>query len=188
MKSKKIHLFIGRFQPMHNAHLEVIKKIYSNMSGDDILVIAIGSSQESGTFENPLTARERERMIRLCFAEERIKKYSIIYLPDFEKDKNWIEHLEKELRCLNKNKQAKTKIFAHSGNPRVIKIFSELNSARKNKFAVKKIKLIEGINATKIRKLILKNEEWEHLVPESVYKFLKRINIEKIVKNSNRKL
>ena len=36
-------LFIGRFQPFHNAHLADIKKI---LKENDEVLIAIGSSQE----------------------------------------------------------------------------------------------------------------------------------------------
>jgi len=190
MKNKKIHLFLGRFQPMHNAHLKVIKKIYSILGNSDKLVIALGSSQHSRTFENPLNVEEREEMIKSCFNRSKIDKYLIIHVPDFEKDEHWIEHLEKALEKIEPKFYAKqltlSSIIVYSGNPRVIKIFSGLNSSKKKKLRMKKIKLIEGINSTKIRQLILAEEKWKHLVPVSVYEFLEKINFEKIVKKARK--
>ncbi len=49
-------LLIGRFQPFHNGHLEVVKTISKKC---DRMIIGIGSAQLSHTFENPFTAGER---------------------------------------------------------------------------------------------------------------------------------
>ncbi|MEM0023032.1 MAG: adenylyltransferase/cytidyltransferase family protein, partial [Archaeoglobaceae archaeon] len=46
-------LFIGRFQPYHLGHHEVVKKILEEV---DELIIGIGSAQESHSLENPFTA------------------------------------------------------------------------------------------------------------------------------------
>ena len=45
-------VFIGRFQPFHNGHLEAIKKLLIEV---DELIIMIGSSQYSHSFDNPFT-------------------------------------------------------------------------------------------------------------------------------------
>ena len=46
----KTGLFIGRFQPFHNGHLQDIKNALKEV---DELIIAIGSSQHFNTKENP---------------------------------------------------------------------------------------------------------------------------------------
>jgi bifunctional NMN adenylyltransferase/nudix hydrolase len=54
-------VFIGRFQPLHNAHLEIIKRATALTNQ---LVIVCGSANQPRTYKNPFTSAERERMIR----------------------------------------------------------------------------------------------------------------------------
>ena len=51
-------LLIGRFQPFHGGHLEVVRKIRTDRPAASLL-IGIGSAEESYTWENPFTAGER---------------------------------------------------------------------------------------------------------------------------------
>jgi len=62
-------LFIGRFQPFHNAHLIDIKNVLKDV---DEVIIAIGSSQEKNTLENPFSYNERKQMMNT------LKKHKII--------------------------------------------------------------------------------------------------------------
>ena len=61
--SKKYNtlVLIGRFQPFHNAHLEIIKR--STALCDKLIIIA-GSAAQPRTYKNPFTVEERARMIR----------------------------------------------------------------------------------------------------------------------------
>lgn len=54
-------VLIGRFQPLHNAHLEIIKRATALT---DQLVIITGSAAQPRTYKNPFTSFERERMIK----------------------------------------------------------------------------------------------------------------------------
>jgi len=54
-------VLIGRFQPFHNAHLEIIKRATALT---DNLVIVTGSAKQPRTYKNPFTSAERERMIK----------------------------------------------------------------------------------------------------------------------------
>lgn len=54
-------VLIGRFQPLHNAHLEIIKRCTALTNN---LVIVTGSAHQPRTYKNPFTSREREQMIR----------------------------------------------------------------------------------------------------------------------------
>ena len=54
-------VLIGRFQPLHNAHLEIIKRATALT---DQLVIVCGSAKQPRTYKNPFTFDERARMIR----------------------------------------------------------------------------------------------------------------------------
>ena len=80
--------FVGRFQPFHNGHLEIIKKIVKEV---DELVIIVGSSQYSHKLDNPFTAGERITMIRRALKEEGIQlsRIWIIPVPDVYQHALW---------------------------------------------------------------------------------------------------
>jgi bifunctional NMN adenylyltransferase/nudix hydrolase len=54
-------VLIGRFQPFHNAHLEIIKRATALC---DQLVVVTGSANQPRTYKNPFTSEERAVMIR----------------------------------------------------------------------------------------------------------------------------
>jgi bifunctional NMN adenylyltransferase/nudix hydrolase len=54
-------VLIGRFQPIHNAHLEIIKRATALC---DKLVIVTGSAAQPRTYKNPFTSAERAKMIK----------------------------------------------------------------------------------------------------------------------------
>ena len=58
-------LVVGRFQPLHKGHVHIIE---SALERAEKVLILIGSSQESGTYKNPLTYETREEMLKKTFA------------------------------------------------------------------------------------------------------------------------
>ena len=54
-------VLIGRFQPFHNAHLEIVKRATALCNK---LVIVTGSANQPRTYKNPFTSEERAVMIR----------------------------------------------------------------------------------------------------------------------------
>lgn len=123
-------LFIGRFQPFHEGHLDAIKQI----SEDDI-IIGIGSSQYSGTDDNPYSFEERKQMIEKGLADKKIK-YKIIAIPDIHDEKNWVEHVKNTVGNF---------ATAYTGNDWVERLFKEKN------IPIKKLKINIDISGTKIR-------------------------------------
>ena len=103
-KESKCGLIVGRFQPIHEGHCNIIKKALSMC---DKLIIVIGSMQESRTQRNPFTYEEREKFIRNIFYEEiRNDRMIVIGIPDRERpsnDSSWGVHLfnyiEEKLGC-----------------------------------------------------------------------------------------
>lgn len=61
MKKYDTLVLIGRFQPFHNAHLEIVKRATALC---DRLIIVVGSSRQPRTYKNPFSFEERARMIR----------------------------------------------------------------------------------------------------------------------------
>lgn len=80
MKKYKCGLYVGRFQPIHIGHEAVIRKMFEEC---DQVIIAIGSSQESGTKKNPFTFEQRADLIMNVFYCECLHcRMSIVPLRD----------------------------------------------------------------------------------------------------------
>ena len=54
-------IFIGRFQPFHLAHSELLAKALSEA---DNVIVVLGSYKKASNIKNPWTADERETMMR----------------------------------------------------------------------------------------------------------------------------
>ncbi len=153
--------FIGRFQPYHLGHHEVIRHILEKV---DELIIGIGSAQESHTLENPFTAGERILMISRALEEMGVeKKVYIIPLEDIYRNSLWVSHVISMVPPFQK-------VF--SNNPLVIRLFKEAG------YEVERTKLYNRIElqGTEIRRRMIRGEDWEELVPESVAEVIREID------------
>ena len=163
-----IALFLGRFQPFHNGHLEIIRKI---MKESAFLKIVIGSSQYSGTEENPFSAEERSDMIHAALEANGITQFETTFVPDINDHPGYVEHVEKLVGKFDR-------VYA-SENKLTKELFSDAN------YDVVVMKRIEGINSTDIRKLMQDdNNNWKELVPEAVVSILEELDCVKRVKES----
>jgi bifunctional NMN adenylyltransferase/nudix hydrolase len=84
------NVFIGRFQPVHNAHIEIIRGAL-NAKYDEAaypecnpnhVIICIGSAFRPRDPKNPFTAAEREQMIRGAFTIEENHRIHCVGIPD----------------------------------------------------------------------------------------------------------
>jgi nicotinamide-nucleotide adenylyltransferase len=153
--------FIGRFQPYHFGHHEVIKHIVDKV---DELIVGIGSAQESHELENPFTAGERILMISEALEELDIrKKIYIIPLEDIYRNSLWVSHVCSMVPPFH---------VVFSNNPLVVRLFLEagfkvFNTSMYNR---------DEYQGTEIRRRMLEGEPWEHLVPESVARIIREID------------
>lgn len=160
---------IGRWQPLHNGHLTIIKEIASEV---DELIIGIGSAQRSHTTKDPFTAGERIMMII-----KTLKKYDFPYyvipIKDIEFNAVWVSYVE-----------ALTPPFdvVYTGNPLVRELFVERN------YPVKKPKLYNRreYSGSEIRKRMINGEEWKHLVPKEVVDVICEIDGENRIRRLNK--
>jgi len=154
-------VFVGRFQPFHKGHLEVIKKIVKEV---DELVIIVGSSQYSHKLDNPFTAGERITMIRNALEETgiQLQRIWIIPVPDVHQHALWVSQIVGYAPKFD---------VVYSNEPLTSRLFTEAG------FNVKPLSFIkrEIYLATEIRKRMLAGENWKELVPKSVAQFIEKI-------------
>jgi nicotinamide-nucleotide adenylyltransferase len=154
-------LFVGRFQPFHKGHLNVIKEILKEV---DELVIVIGSAQYSHRIDNPFTTGERLMMIRKALEEAGIdwKRIWIVPVPDVHIHMVWVSAVKgytPNFDTVYSNEPLTRRLFKEAGY--------EVKSVRFHKREV--------YSATEIRERMLKDGNWEELVPRSVAEFIKEI-------------
>jgi nicotinamide-nucleotide adenylyltransferase len=77
-KQMKQVLFVGRFQPFHNGHLDAIRAI---LAAEDRVVIVIGSAEENNEPANPFTAGERFQMIEAALEASGVERDRYVILP-----------------------------------------------------------------------------------------------------------
>jgi len=88
-------IVLGRFQPFHNGHAELISGAMSYLGVGDSdlpLRICIGSSQAEQSLDNPWSAEEREQMIRVWLNDRDVE---IVHIPDLGDPPNYVRHAEK---------------------------------------------------------------------------------------------
>ena len=88
-------IVLGRFQPFHNGHAEMINAAISYLGVGDSdlpLRICIGSSEAEQSLDNPWTAEEREQMIRVWLDGIDAE---IVHVPDLGDPPNYVRHAEK---------------------------------------------------------------------------------------------
>ncbi len=155
-------LFVGRFQPPHKGHLEIIRKILNEV---DELIIIIGSAQYNYTLRNPFTTGERIWMLREALREYDIDLSRIIIVPlnDIENNALWVRYVQTHTPPFS---------IVYTGNEFVAKLFKDMN------VEVKMVDMIERdkYSGTRIRELMIKgSDEWKEFVPKSVVKIIEII-------------
>lgn len=156
-------LFVGRFQPFHMGHLYAVRHALKKYG---YLIIVIGSPQEDYTFRNPLTEHERIEMIDRVFQHKGIskKQYKIVSVPDIDTNSIWPHYVAEKVGKFD------TVITA---SPFTKLLFEDAGYAVDFHPMLKR-KLYSG---TEIRNRILKDRNWDLLVPASVFVYLKKMNL-----------
>ncbi len=124
-----IALFIGRFQPFHEGHLDAIKQIKA-----DKIIIGIGSSQYKGTKDNPYSFVERKKIIETMLGKN--NQYQIMAIPDIHNNLRWVQHVKKIVGNFD---------IVFTGNKLTEKLFKEKG------YQVRKTKIKVKISGTAIR-------------------------------------
>ena len=155
-------ILIGRMQPVHNGHMEVIKQILNEV---DEIIIGIGSAQASHELKDPFTAGERVVMMSQALAEKDIdpSRYYIIPMQDINFNAIWVSHVKMLTPPF---------IIVYSGNPLVKQLFSEEG------YEVRQPPLYDRLHlsGSEVRRRILNDENWQELVPKASVDLIREIN------------
>ncbi len=162
-------ILIGRMQPVHNGHMQVIQKILEEV---DEIIIGIGSAQLSHEVKDPFTAGERVLMVNQALADADVdpSRYYIIPMQDINFNALWVSHVKMITPPFS---------IVYSGNSLVKQLFSEEG------FVVKQPPLYDRLHlsGTEVRKRILEDSNWEELVPEATVNLIYEIKGVERLKN-----
>jgi len=155
-------LMIGRFQPFHLGHLELVNQILNEC---DEIIIALTGSQFNYIAKDPFTSGERIEMIHQTLKESNIdlSRCFVVAIENQFNVATWPSYLKSSLPHFDK---------IYSGNDYVIMLLGDFG------YEVVSPRFLDRnqYNATKIRQMIGRDKEWEKLVPAAISKFIKTIN------------
>ncbi len=140
--------FLGRFQPFHQGHQQVVEKYRDEF---DELAIIVGSADKEREEENPLSFEERKEIIQTCFPE-----IEVLPLEDEEKTEEGNKRWAKKLEELDID----TVMSQNDLVQRIVKEKTGLELIEQELFD-------PGIySGTEVRRRIRSGEEWSYLVPK----------------------
>jgi len=154
-------LLIGRFQPFHGGHLEVVRKIRTDRPAASLL-IGIGSAEESYTWENPFTAGERIEMIDRALAEAKVSGALLVPIADISRHALWVNYLEALLPPFDR---------VYTNNPLTRILFE------RSGYLVESPPLFdrERFEGVRVREQLADGAEWKKAVPPAVGAYLEEI-------------
>lgn len=165
-------IFIGRFQPFHLGHIAAIKFAFKKV---DELAIVVGSAQASYESQNPFTAGERISMIKDSLNADSMidcKKTLIIPVPDTNIHSSWTHSVDMLVPKYD---------IVFTNNTFTGYLFVQRN------IEVTEPKLLNrsDLSGTEIRRRMMKNLKWTHLVTEQTESVIERVGgVERLKKIS----
>jgi len=165
-------VLIGRFQPIHNAHLEIIKRATALC---DQLVIVTGSANQPRTYKNPFTSGERRYMIKAA-AGGLSMRINIEPNPDtIYNDQAWAVRVQALVAKHTKGGE-RIGIIGHKKDD------SSFYLDMFPQWGFEDVELIEFLSAVDIRDLYFKRDAnmsfIKGVVPESTFEFLRAFRAE----------
>lgn len=164
-------VLIGRFQPFHNAHLEIVKRATALTNH---LVIITGSANQPRTYKNPFTSKERQAMIRNATAGLSLSVSINANIDTIYNDQAWAVRVQKIVNdavyCAKGPGDFKIGVIGHKKDE------SSFYLDMFPQWKFENVEEIEPLSAVNIRDLYFKrdaNMRFIHgVVPETTYDFL----------------
>ena len=151
-----IIIYAGRFQPFHLGHFGAIE--YMLTKGDEVYVLICSKRGDNPWDDrNPFTYEERRSMMRYFEGKVHFR-----HICDQENDEEWMRVINETI--------PKGRRVSFTNNPNTAKAFNS------HKFEVQPIPVQErGLSATLIRKLIIRNDDWQCHVPHGTTNVIESI-------------
>jgi len=154
-------LLIGRFQPFHRGHLEVVRKVRADRPSA-VLLIGVGTADESYTWDNPFTAGERLEMIERALAEAKVENVQLIPISDISRHALWVNYLEALLPPFDR---------VYTNNPLTRLLFERAGYLVESPPLFDRARF-EGV---RIREQLAEGGGWKEAVPPAVAAYLEEI-------------
>ena len=159
-------VLIGRFQPFHTAHLEIVKRATALC---DKLIVITGSAAQPRTYKNPFTSAERALMIRNATRGLALQIVIEENIDTMYNDQAWAVRVQAIIRN-NTNALDKIAIIGHKKDE------SSFYLDMFPQWEYENVEEIEPLSAVNIRDLYFKRDAnmkfIKHVVPETTYDFL----------------
>ena len=159
-------LVLGRFQPFHLGHLNLIQTVLNDKKEP---LICIGSAQYAHTKDNPFTVKERKDMIQLIMGELNCN-YTIYEIPDINNYDKYVSHLEEFVPKFD---------TVYSGNKLVQRLFKNAGY----KIVIPEMIKREVWEGAAIRQAMTEGDEWEVAIPPQIVGMIRDLNIIERLKN-----
>lgn len=144
-------IYIGRFQPMHNAHLEIIRQ--ATLLARQVVVI-VGSADQPRTYKNPFTSAERELILQSACASIGDRDTAIHFARNVDSpynDQAWAIRIQEIVKKYTYG-VGKIGIIGHNKDESTfyLNMFPQWERVE--------VPLIEPLNATDIRELYFRRD------------------------------
>lgn len=158
-------ILIGRFQPFHNAHAQLLDKAFEQAAH---VIVALGSHRAAPNIKNPWNTAQREAMIRDSVTPARQARLSFVYLRDYLYNDNlWSAELQAQVGAITRDEKS------------IVLIGHRKDSSSYYLDGFPQWEYLDipqrlPISATAIRELYLRGETgWENQVPPPVRTFMR---------------
>jgi bifunctional NMN adenylyltransferase/nudix hydrolase len=166
-KKYDVIVFIGRFQPFHNAHLEIIKKAAELA---EHICIIVGSANQPRTFKNPFSFEEREELIQKTLLTLDVGLSIYPNQDTIYNDDAWAARVQTIVNKIAPDESSKIGIIGHKKDE------SSFYLDMFPQWHLIEVPLIEELSASQIRQLYFKqdfNSNFiKNVIPEEVLQFL----------------
>ncbi len=155
-------IVIGRFQPFHIAHRELIKH---SLTLAEKVIVVLGSARSASDVRNPFTPQMREEIIRACFPEDSPRLIFRAVRDYPYNDHVWtaeVQNLVGEIAAEDNHAKIAVVGFFKDRSSYYLNLFPQWNF---EEFYVSDKRLL-NINATEIRKKFFTgSEDWREFLP-----------------------
>jgi len=155
-------VFIGRFQPFHNAHLATVRFALKNSKH---LIIVVGSDNQACTIKNPWSTAHRCAMIIGALTEEERSRVTFIPARDYLYNDNlWIADVQRSVNAIVGSSKSVALIgHAKDASSFYLKLFPQWDFVPSNVWM--------NVSASKVRDLMFTLDKIgiKNFLPESVF-------------------